>query len=340
MKRTISLFLILAMLLSCAILFTGCSKKIDPEYPVTVGGVSVDKEPQKIVVLSDALADVIAYIDYDYKIVGRSLACDQDYLNSIPSVGPASDPSVDVMVSRGADLVIADSTLPAAVRSRIADAGIPFAILDNAKDADGLKTLYTDLGTLLGGAVTGSKKGDRGYKKLTTLFTEYKSGSADVVKTAVYLYLDSDGQLCTFTKDSFEQKIFNSNGAMNIFRNQTGAPVDPVELRMASPTCIFYDDERVIETLRSDERLMNLRALKEGRCLSIPLKNIYRYGVTCEETVYAMEDFLLLTDTASPDEPTDPEPTDDESSVDDSYTDDAYVDDSYDGYDDYYDGDY
>ena len=94
MKRILSIALALCMLLSCAVVFTACSGEKSGEYPVTVGGVTIEKEPKNIVVLNDVHADIISYIGYDIKMVGRSAECDQDFLSIVPAVGSAASPDV------------------------------------------------------------------------------------------------------------------------------------------------------------------------------------------------------------------------------------------------------
>ena len=306
MKRTLSLCIILAMLLSCISLLGGCSQDKGKEYPVTYGDVTLDKEPEAIVVLNDSIADIISYIGYDIKMVGRSITCDQSFLRVVPSVGLTEEPSVDTIAQKGADLVIADSTLKEKARKKIEAQGITVITVDNAKNTDELKALYGDLGMILGGNVTGRAKGEEAYEELFDLLDQFTTAVSGVVKTAAYLYLDDEGQLCTFTKGSLEQRIFNYNGATNAFSNQEKTTVNLTELRLGSPNYIFYDDEAVLEFLRYDDYLTNLHALVNDQLYQIPKQNFFRYGTTLESTVYEMIDYLNKQDESTPDElPTD-----------------------------------
>ena len=306
MKRTLSLCIILAMLLCCVPLLGGCSQDKGKEYPVTYGDITLDKEPQAIVVLNDSVADIISYIGYDIKMVGRSVTCDQQFLRVVPSVGLPEDPAVDTIAQKGADLVIADSTLKEKSRKKIEDQGITVVTVDNANNMDELKALYGDLGMILGGNITGREKGEKAYQELFDLLDQFTTAVSGVVKTAAYLYLDDEGQLCTFTKGSLEQRIFNYNGATNAFSNQEKTAVDLTELRLGSPNYIFYDDEAVLEFLRYDDNLTNLHALVNDQLCQIPKQNFFRYGTTMENTVYEMIDYLNKQDESTPDEqPTD-----------------------------------
>ena len=304
MKRAISLLLICALLLSCAMIFAGCGGEKNKDYPVTVGDITLSKEPQSIVVLNDGVADIISYIGYDVKMVGRAVTCDQSFLRVVPSVGTADNPAIDTIIQKGADLVIADSSLHGKTREKLEEAGITVITVDNATDAASMKELYLTLGSLLGGAVTGHDKAEKAYHDLFDLLAQFKTATSEVVKTAAYLYLDESGQLCTFTKGSLEQKIFKYNGAANVFSNQETPVVDTMELRLGSPGYIFYDDEAVLDYLRSDENLYRLHALVNNKLCELPLENFYRYGNTLETAVYEMIDFLNRQEEATPDEAT------------------------------------
>lgn len=303
MKRALSLLIVCALLLSCAAFLAGCGGEKNKDYPVTVGDVTLKEEPQSIVVLNDGVADVISYIGYDVKMVGRAVTCDQSFLRVVPSVGTADNPAVDTIIQKGADLVIADSSLHEKVRNKLEDAGVTVITVDNATDLAGLKDLYLNLGSLLGGAVTGHDKAEKAYNSLFDLLDQFKTATSDVVKTAAYLYLDESGQLCTFTKGSLPQRIFKYNGAANVFSNQETPVVNTAELRLGSPGYIFYDDEVVLDYLRSDENLYRLHALVNNKLCQLPLESFYRYGNTLESTVYEMIDYLNRQDEATPDEP-------------------------------------
>lgn len=302
MKRTISLFIIVALIISCAFTLPGCSGSGSKEYPVSYGDATISQEPQSIVVLNDSVADIIAYIGYHVKMAGRAVSCDQDYLRVVPSVGTSNNPAIDTIVQVGADLVIADSTLPDKIREKIEAQGIQVITMDRAGDLQSLEKQYSDIGAILGGNETGKKKGQDSYKSLFDMLSQFKTATTGVVKTTAYLYLDDSGALCSFTKGSLEQKIFNYNGTINALSHQETPQVNATDLRLGSPTYIFYDDEKVLEYLSNDEQLMNLGALREGRTYQLPLKKFYRQGVSFEKTVYEMIDYLNAQDQSTPDQ--------------------------------------
>lgn len=305
MKRIISILLAVIMLLSTTALLGGCSSEDSKEFPVTIGNVTIKQEPKNIVVLSDILADVISYIGYDVKMVGRSLECDQKFLAVVPVVGSADNPSIDSIMDFETDLVIADNTLTDKARKKLEEQNITVITLVRAENLDELKTLYANLGAVLGGNVTGRAKGEEAYDDLIGTINTFKGTIDNVVKTAAYLYLNEQGELCTFTKGSIESIIFGYNGAMNVFSNQEEAVINSEELKMATPTFLFYDNDEALTYLMNDDLLSNLSALKANRVCKIPLRSFSRQGITYEDIVYTMIDTMFVEhDDATPDEAT------------------------------------
>ena len=300
MKRTLSVILALCLALSCLI-FAGCSKEQSNNWPVTVGGVTIDKEPQNIVVLNDCFADIISYIGYDIKMVGRSDECDQDFLHIVPSVGTAVAPDTAKITAAQADLVIADSTLSADAKAAIEKGGAKVATFEVPATEEALKQLYTDLGSALGGSTDGSKKGSDGYDGLIEMLGNMNTAASNIVCTVAYLYLDENGQLCTFTDGTLAYKFFNYNGNTNIFPNQTDPAVNPEKLRISSPNYIFYDTEETLTALQTNEEYARVHALVNNATLMIPRKAFSRYGTSAEKAIYDILSFIEKDRKATPD---------------------------------------
>ena len=317
MKRILSLLLSVCVILSCAAALASCdSKSNSKNFPVTVAGTEIKEEPQRVVVLNDAFADIIMYMSYETKLVGRSVDCDQLTLNVLTSVGSASDPAMDTLTGLNPDLIISDNTLSDKARNKLDEAGIPIVTLTPATKQDEIKQLYCDLGSALGGKEDGLKKGEDSYDKLFGLLEDYNTTTSEIAVTDAYLYLDEMGNYCTFAKGTVEQMIFNYNGAINVFASKE-TPVfhatettdesgnvnaaDEQYIRYASPTYLFLDGtvakdgtitSAVYDKLLADPQLSNLSALKEGRVSFIPRRSFYRPGVSFEEILFSMIDTL------------------------------------------------
>lgn len=304
MKKSLSIVLSLCILLSCAAIFAGCSTESSKDWPVTVGDVTIEKEPQKIVVLNDVFADIISYIGYDIKMEGRSEECDQKFLYVVPTVGTAANPDTAAIAELGTDLVVADDTLSADAKSAIESGGAKVVTFDVPTTQDELKELYINLGTVLGGKTTGSEKGETGYDGLIDMLETMNTATSNIVQTVAYLYLDENNQLCTFVKNTLEYQFFEYNGNTNVFSNQETPVVNTDELRIGSPNYIFYDSEEVLSVLAADEKLANVTALVNDHTCQIPKKSFFRFGKSAEDAIFDMLNYIEKSSKASGDEAT------------------------------------
>ncbi|HBE15219.1 MAG TPA: hypothetical protein DCY72_03090 [Ruminococcaceae bacterium] len=304
MKRILSIVLAVCMLLSSAAIFSGCNNKTSNDWPVTVGGVTIDKEPVNIVVLNDVFADIISYIGYDVKMAGRSQECDQEFLYVVPVMGTAAAPDTAAIAAAKADLVIADNTLGADAKSAIESGGAKVATFEVPTTSDALKQLYIDLGTLLGGKTTGNEKGTKGYDELLNMLGTMNTATSNVVQTVAYVYLNANNQPCTFVKGTLEYQFFEYNGNSNVFANQAAPEINLDEFRLGNPNYIFYDNENTLAALQADQSLAGVNALAKSHTCMIPKKAFFRFGKSAEQAIFDMLNYIDKSSKATPDNAT------------------------------------
>ena len=103
-NKLISITLAAAVMLSTALIFSGCG---DKDYPVTVANFTIDKKPENIVILDPSTADIVSFMGYDVKMVGRSDEVDQEWMSVVPSVGAEENPDIEKIKQSGASIVFA-----------------------------------------------------------------------------------------------------------------------------------------------------------------------------------------------------------------------------------------
>ncbi len=250
------------------------------EYPVTVGSVTLDKEPEKVVALDKNLADIISAEGYDVKLVGRSDEVNQKELEVVPSVGSANAPSVSAIVKKKADLVLAGANTDPAVIKELSDKNIPVITFEAVNTRKQIKSLYRKTGALLGGSITGKKTGEDSFLDLEKTLKDIKSAvsAGNVVRTICYFYFDN-GVLKTFNGSCYGGKMLDYTGAVNVFKNQTSDEADNKSLLLAKPDFIVCSDKSVYRYLKTNSELKKLGALK-GNTFIIPLEDITMQGNT------------------------------------------------------------
>ncbi len=293
MKKLISGILCAAVAFGSAIALTGCG---DNNYPVEVANLKIEKEPKSIVVLDPCSADIISYMNYDVKIVGRSEEVDQQYLQVAPTMGTASTPITQSIIDSGADVVFADETLNISSEKKLEEAGIPVVTMSVAETPKQLETNYHTIGKILGGKTTGDEKASVSYKKLIDGMEERKEKAAakskNSLNTVCYLYYE-DGVLRLMTSGTYGDMLLGYTGAVNVAVNISENKVDVNTLKVANPGYIFYADDDTLKAIKADSVLSKLAAVTSGKTMKISKSEMSRQGLTAFETLEKMIGFII-----------------------------------------------
>lgn len=240
-----------------AALPTGPSVK---EYPVTIGDVTISKQPAGAVVLSPNTASVILALGYETQLKAKSADCTQSDLSILPNV---TADNADKIKQLGADLVFTDSALTQSQKDAMSKDGITVLTLKPATGRDDLARLYSQAGEALMGSGTGNDKGQKIAKgTLQTLddITRMVPQSTQPV-TAVYLY-DANGSAAT--GDTLQGKLIESAGLTNIASGNSENKYSVSELLIANPQYIFCA-KGVKDQLTSSADAKKLIAVQKGK---------------------------------------------------------------------------
>lgn len=292
MKKFVSI--LLAALMCCAVILplAGCANE---NYPVTVANITIKTEPKAIVVLDPSAADIISYMSYDAKIVGRSAEVDQSYLAVAPTFGTAASPDVNGIISAGTEVVFANNAIPDDVVNQLQEKDIKVIKMSLADSPSALETNYLTIGKILGGAKTGEAKGKESYQKLIEhmerLKIEATSTNSTVLNTACYLY-SGRGGLRLMTSGTYVDMLIGYTGAVNVAVNIDQNNVDENTLKIANPNYVFYDSEETLNAVKQSAVLSKLTALAEKKTLMITNPEISRQGLTALQTLEKMVYFM------------------------------------------------
>ncbi len=257
-----------AALLAAALLclFAGCSQIGDivsgvtvpsGEYPVEIEGVTISAKPQKAVVLSPSLADVVLALGCETQLAAGSEECTQDSLRSLAKVD-GNDPQA--VVGLAPDLVLAES-FSEEMASALANANIVMLALSPATDREDFERLYSQVSSAFFGGGSGYDKGiETAQSVFTTLDDINRIVPKDKVTTACYLY-DLDGS--AVTGDMFGSTIMSYAGVTNVFQSLTGGTYEFETLRVSNPSAIFCVPG-LAEEIKSDSRFQEFQAVQNG----------------------------------------------------------------------------
>lgn len=283
----------LALILICG-LFGCSSEKKEKEYPINVNGVNIDKEPKRVVVLSDSIADIILACSMEIKLVGRSSECTQSTLSVLPDIGTGSNPDLEKIKSLSPDLVLHNQDLSNENKEFFSSNNISFISLSDATNRTDFVELYSNIGAILNGNITGKEKATKAAQdillKIDDLSRTCKVDGSQYI-TACYLY-DENGKIAS--EDTFAGKLIEFAGANNIATNAKESFMNIDEIILSNPNIIFCDTG-VEAKLRADEKFWGLTAINEHKIFEIEKSSMQRQGKTILNTVKFMIDKINLS---------------------------------------------
>ena len=292
MKKLIAGILCAVLVLGTALSLSGCG---DKNYPVKIANLTIDKEPKSIVVLDPNSADIISYMGYDVKIVGRSREVDQKYLGVAPVMGSAVSPSVQDIIDSGATVVFANECLNDDFEQSLEKEGIAVIKMSVAETPKQLETNYHTIGKILGGNDDGDAKAASSYDKLISAMEQRKSEAsaknATALDTVCYLYYEQGG-LRLMTSGTYGDMLLGYTGSVNVAVNIDENKVDVNTLKVANPKYIFYSDDNTLKAVQADPVLSKLAAVTGGKTMQITKDEMSRQGLTALETLEKMIGFI------------------------------------------------
>lgn len=305
MKKIISFLLAAAVAVTSAAALAGCA---GTEYPVEIANIQINKEPENIVVLDANAADIIAYMGYDGKIVGRSDQVDQQDLGAAPSVGASTNPDVKKIKDSDATVVFASDAIKESTVKSLEEDGIKVVQISFADTPKQLLTNYKTLGKILGGKTVGEKKGEDAYKHLIEELENIQStipadpNTNAQPDTVCYLYYEGNN-LKIMTKNTYGEMLLEYTNCVNVAGQIDDDSVDVQVLKTAQPKYIFYSDANALKAIKTDSVMSKLPAIKAGNVLQITDSEMKRQGGTAVQTVKRMVDFVYKGKASTPEQP-------------------------------------
>lgn len=284
-KKIISTILSLLIILSFSSCKKSDSKHID-EYPVTVSGVTIQKSPEKVVVLSDSLADIILALELENKLIARTDECTQEKLATLPSIGSIQNIDLNKISSYSPNLILADKTIENNLLEKLQTLNIPVICLEPATKRESFITLYQDLGSILAGAQTGKTLGENTANNILMTLDDINRiiPKKGVLTTACYFY-DSNKKIAS--GDTLASMLLELSGATNIAKGSTNFNIDTTALKISNPNFIFCA-ENTKNDLLADSTIASLQAAQNGNTFEMDKSLMTRQGHTVVDAVTFM----------------------------------------------------
>lgn len=164
MKRFLSFFA--AVTLFAAVLCGCSSEDMITDYPVTVGGCTLDKAPSKVAVLFRQAADAVCMMGGGLRLCGVPNGYLSEDAPAAASIGTVAAPDIERIKAVSPDVLITTSFTSDIALSELYDAGIKVVRLDAPYLQSELPEFYSSLGIVLSGNVSGKTAAENSYEIL------------------------------------------------------------------------------------------------------------------------------------------------------------------------------
>lgn len=278
---------LLTAALTVGLLATGCTSTDEPTsnpstgtsegFPVTVGDLTLESQPTRIVSLSSTVTEMLFAIDAGEQVVAV------DEQSNYPPEAPVTDLSgfnlnVDALVAYDPDLVVISSFAGDLV-PQLETLDIPVYVApDNPTSMDDVYAQITELGALTGRVEEAEALVAQMESELTALFDR-----APKREEPLTYFIEIDESLWTYTADSLISVLFAEVGLENIVDEPGSISVQlsAEVLFEADPDIIFLIDTRYgvdAESVAARDGWDALQAVRNGQIIELDTDMASRWG--------------------------------------------------------------
>ena len=265
--------------------------KPNPEYPVTVGNVTLTEAPTAVVSLSPATTEMVYDLGYGELLVGVSEYCTAPAAAvAKPRMGSAYQPEVEKIKASGATLVLCTVQPTERTLTELQQAGAQVLVLPRADSVEGIKQNYRALGSLPAGNVTGTAAAETVSTAIDSKLAEATaalSGMAaapDATLLISYPYRMATGD--TLEGPLLAQVGFHCSGA-----DYTNWLYPESELRALEPDVIFCAEADEVETVKQSYEYKVVAAVKNDKVMAIDFTAFQNQSLRMFDTLAEMAKF-------------------------------------------------
>jgi iron complex transport system substrate-binding protein len=248
-------------------------------FPVTVGSITLDKQPERIVSLSPTTTEMLFAID-----AGKQVVAVDDQSN-YPADAPKTDlsgfkPNAEAIAARSPDLVVLSDDMDKIV-SQLGALKIPVYVAPAANSLDDTYTQIADLGRLTGHAGAATALSGQMKEQVTKIVSELPQRG----KALTYFY-ELSPDYYTATSKTFIGSVLGQLGLTNIAAPGTDGSEYPQlsaeAIVKADPDLIFLADAKCCAqssaTVAKRPGWVGLKAVKDGTVVALDDDVASRWG--------------------------------------------------------------
>jgi len=296
-KKIVALALAAGMVLSAA----ACNSSRSEEYPVKLANITISKAPDRVIVLSDSIADILVSCGFIKKIEGRSDECTQEEISGVKTVGSKLKPDLEKISALSPDVIFADSDMPKEQLTKLNESGFTVITFVPATSMSGISDLFGNVGAVMAGETTGREIGEERAETLSVTMDDLQRliPESKVLVTACYLY---DEKGTSLKDDTPSGKLFEYLNAVNVCKAGVADDEAFNALKLANPQYIFCDIG-VKDKIMKSELFKDFSAVKNKQVYELSSELFSRQGNSLVEALTDMIEIMYPSVSINPEDP-------------------------------------
>ena len=267
-----------------------------------LANITISKAPDRVIVLSDSIADILVSCGFIKKIEGRSDECTQEEISGVKTVGSKLKPDLEKISALSPDVIFADSDMPKEQLTKLNESGFTVITFVPATSMSGISDLFGNIGAVMAGETTGREIGEERAETLSVTMDDLQRliPESKVLVTACYLY---DEKGTSLKDDTPSGKLFEYLNAVNVCKAGVADDEAFNALKLANPQYIFCDIG-VKDKIMKSELFKDFSAVKNKQVYELSSELFSRQGNSLVEALTDMIEIMYPSVSINPEDPT------------------------------------
>jgi len=248
---------------------------------------------RRIVALVPAVTETVIALGGADRLVGRTDFDRGAAVERLPSVGGGLDPSIETLVSLRPDLVLGwETSGRTELRDRLTALGIPVFSIKTEDTTDVFRSIR-NLGVLM----ARQHAADSAAAAIRAGLDEVRASVAGAARPTVFFMVWNDPPMTAGPK-TFVSRVIEVAGGRNVFADQAAlwpnVALEEIVRRQPEFVVVPIGEQGTVrlEALKKAVGWRELRALREGRAVSVPAQVVNQPGPHLAEAARAMRDAI------------------------------------------------
>jgi len=255
--------------------------------------VTLAHPARRIVALIPAVTETVIALGAGERLVGRTDYDKGPAVERLPSVGGGLDPSIETLVSLHPDLVLGwETSGRTELRDRLTALGIPVFAIKTEDTTDVFRSIRN-----LGRLTAREHAADSAAAAIRRGLDEVRASVAGAPRPSVFFMVWNDPPMTAGPK-TFVSQVIEVAGGRNAFADQAAlwpnVSLEEIVRRQPGFVVVPVGEQGTVrlDALKTAVGWRELRALREGRGVSVPAQVVNQPGPHLAEAARAMRDAI------------------------------------------------